>query len=314
MIDVIIPTHVKDIETLELCIEGVKRSVIGLNKIYVISKDKLTDNAEWIPESAFPFSLVEVSDIIGETWRTTWYYQQVLKFYAHEACEELLDNYMTVDSDTIFLRPIDFINKENNSVYMNYNVCENYQAYFEHMFKLVPGLNKFDEKSGVTHSMVFSRDVLDELKKTVELNHGHPLWYAFFDITNHHYHTLRDQSHAAGGRASEFEIYFNYIRRFFPHRVQIRKLNSILAYKGNLYHVENGVHSRTNSSPSYNVFDVPDSSEFTDLEESFRYVIRKAKDEGYDSVTFQKHTRQDFQHYKSDSINYLKETLNDQDK
>ena len=57
MIDVVIPTHVKDAETLELCIEHVKKNVMNLNKVYIVSKDKLTDNAEWIPESDFPFSL-----------------------------------------------------------------------------------------------------------------------------------------------------------------------------------------------------------------------------------------------------------------
>ena len=77
MIDVVIPTHVKDAETLELCIEHVKKNVMNLNKVYIVSKDKLTDNAEWIPESDFPFSLDDVIDIIGESWKTTWYYQQI---------------------------------------------------------------------------------------------------------------------------------------------------------------------------------------------------------------------------------------------
>ena len=44
MIDVVIPTHVKDAETLELCIEHVKKNVMNLNKVYIVSKDKLTDN------------------------------------------------------------------------------------------------------------------------------------------------------------------------------------------------------------------------------------------------------------------------------
>jgi len=305
MIDVIIPTHVKDTETLELCIEQARKNVLNVNKVYVISKDKLTDSAEWIPESAFPFSLVEVSDIIGETWRTTWYYQQVLKFYAHEACDGLLDDYLIVDSDTMFLRPIDFYEEESGKIYFNFGY-EKYPSYDEHMKKLVPGLNRVDDKSGITHSMVFSRDILTELKKTVELKHDSPLWKAFLDITNHKYLSVDNQSHDANGRASEYEIYFNYARTHFRDRVICRPLNSILAYKGNLHKVKMNFGSRTNRLPAEAVIDNT-TEEFSSLEESFRYVIDKTRENNYDSVTFQKHTRQDFDEYKNDSVEYLRE-------
>jgi len=308
MIDVVIPTHIKDTETLELCIEHVKKNVMNLNKVYIVSKDRLSDNAEWIPESDFPFSLNDVIDIIGESWRTTWYYQQVLKFYVHEACEDVLDDYLIVDSDTMLLRPVDFIDEVMNVVYFNYSLSERCLPYYEHMSKLVPTLGTTDEKSGVTHSMVFSRDVLNDLKGTVESIHSKSLWEMFLEITLSPYTTVvGDQSINGTGRASEYELYFNYIRRFHPDRVKLRKLNSILAYKGHLFEVDHYHASRTNSSPSVEFF--KNKVEFKDLEDSFRYVIDKSKEEKYDSVTFQKHTRQNFEHYKSDSLTYLKESV-----
>ena len=313
MIDVVIPTHVKDSETIELCIEHVKKNVMNLNKVYIVSKDKLTDNAEWIPESDFPFSLNDVIDIIGESWKTTWYYQQVLKFYVHEACEDVLDDYLIVDSDTMMLRPIDFVDEVMNVVYFNWSISERCLPYYEHMGKLIPTLETYDEKSGVTHSMVFSRDILNDMKGTVESIHSKSLWEMFLEITLTPYKTVYgDQSINGTGRASEYEIYFNYARRFHPDRVKLRQLNSILAYKGQLFEVERYHASRTNKFPSVEFF--KNDIDFEDLHDSFRYVIDKSIEENYDSVTFQKHSRQNFEHYKSDSLKYLKENANAKNK
>jgi hypothetical protein len=56
MIDVVIPAHSKDCETLDLCIEYLKLNVTdGINNIYVISKTKLTENALWVPEDSWDF-------------------------------------------------------------------------------------------------------------------------------------------------------------------------------------------------------------------------------------------------------------------
>ena len=56
MIDAVIPAHKKDIDTLDLCIDGIRQNVKDIRRIIVVSKDKLTDNAEFYPESNFSFS------------------------------------------------------------------------------------------------------------------------------------------------------------------------------------------------------------------------------------------------------------------
>ena len=152
MIDVVIPAHIKDIDTLELCISNIKENVIDVGRVFVISRDRLTENAEWIPEKDFPFTLDDVSDIIGKHWRTCWYYQQVLKLSAHEVVNDLCDNYLVVDSDTIFLSPTKFV--DGDKTYFNIG-AENYLPYFEHMGKLMPGLTRQTSDSGITHHMLF---------------------------------------------------------------------------------------------------------------------------------------------------------------
>ena len=52
-IDVVIPTHEKDLNTLNICIDYVRKNVINLNEIYYVSRNKLTDKAVWISEEIF---------------------------------------------------------------------------------------------------------------------------------------------------------------------------------------------------------------------------------------------------------------------
>tara|TARA_R110001583_G_scaffold36124_34_gene119193 strand:+ start:908 stop:1846 length:939 start_codon:yes stop_codon:yes gene_type:complete len=310
MIDVVIPAHIKDIDTLELCISNIKENVIDVGRVFVISRDRLTENAEWIPEKDFPFTLDDVSDIIGKHWRTCWYYQQVLKLSAHEVVNDLCDNYLVVDSDTIFLSPTKFV--DGDKTYFNIG-AENYLPYFEHMGKLMPGLTRQTSDSGITHHMLFSKDILDEIKNDVEQRFDMPFWKAFLETTTGHFNTVMgDQSHEGQGRASEYELYFNYCLSKYPNRVHIRKLKSILAYKEELNNDSEShtIGSRTNDDVHIRIMgeDVPS---FEDIQESFDFCINRCKELGYDSITFQKHTRQGIEGYKQDSENYIMEVCDD---
>lgn len=304
MLDVVIPAHEKDIETLDLAIDGLKDSVEDIGEVYVISKDKLTDNAKWIPESKFPFSLDDVSKIIGKHWRTCWYYQQLLKLYAQTVEEELSDSILVTDADTIFLNKIKFI--DGDVAYYNIG-SEHYNPYFEHMSKLVPGLHKqMPTYSGITHHMVFQRDIMDSLFETVEEYHGTEFWKAFLECTNGKFSSIpQNEDHSGPGRASEYEIYFNYSLLGFSDRTKIRKLNSILAYKEYLGESNDSydIGSRTNDDVHIKI--IEDSPKFDSTEDSLSYAINTCRDSGFDSVTFQKHTRVGIEKYKEESLNYI---------
>ena len=314
MIDVVIPAHVKDIETLDLCIEGARNSVKDLRNVYVISKDRLTEKAEWIPESYFPFSLEDVSSIIGKHWRTCWYYAQLLKLHSIFVEDDLLDSILIIDSDTIFLNEIKFY--DDGVAYFNIGK-EEYLPYFEHMSMLLPGLRRMTEHSGITHHMVFQKDLLESLFSDVEEVHGMPFWQAFLKIITNDYKTLiGDKSIANGqGRAAEYEIYFNYCMMKYPERMKIRKLKSILAYKEELSDDQehHTIGSRTNDDQHIRIIDESDVPDFENVEESFLYAINRCRELDYDSVTFQKHTRQDHDDYRKDSLDYIMEFTNDSD-
>lgn len=214
-LDVVIPCVGKDLETLEMCIAGVKKNCPNVRNIYVVSDEKYTDSATWFDESAFPFSKEEVAlylfngdallatDYISKPGnRVGWYYQQLLKFYAAFVIPGISSNILILDSDTIILNPTNFMNSKNGGLY-NF-VYVPYEPYFTHGKKFTGGYmeKKFPLYSAITHHMVFQRPVLEELFHLVESHHHEEFWKAFCRCVE------RDFLFAG---ASEYEIYFNYV-------------------------------------------------------------------------------------------------------
>tara|TARA_R110001592_G_scaffold53050_4_gene162773 strand:+ start:10003 stop:11187 length:1185 start_codon:yes stop_codon:yes gene_type:complete len=111
IIDAVIPAHIKDVDTLDLCIQSIKEHVKGIRNVHVVSKEKLTDEAIWVPEDSFPFTLKDVANIIGAHWRTGWYYADLLEFLSAILIPDLSEHVLICDSDTIFLEPHRFVVK-----------------------------------------------------------------------------------------------------------------------------------------------------------------------------------------------------------
>jgi len=77
-------------------------------------------------------------------------------------------------------------------------------------------LTKIDKsKSGICHHMIFDNKYIDELISGMEKNHN-DLFYNIF---------LKTVTDKEGSGASEYEIYFNYMLKYNPDKIQIRKLN-----------------------------------------------------------------------------------------
>jgi hypothetical protein len=225
-IDVVIPACKKDLRTLDDVIDGIRKNGIGVRRIIVVSDSPLTDKAEWFDEKLYPVSKKAIEDIIstvvlhGQRYdgkRTGWIFQQFLKLYALFVIPDIADNVLVLDADTIFLRPVSFIDEEGNALY---NVGDEHcKAYFIHAAKLLAN-NKitkiFPEYSGICHHMLFQRKVMTDLFNEIENAQGKPLWQALLVNV--------DPATLPFSCMSEYEIYFNYIfGRKYP--VKIRKLH-----------------------------------------------------------------------------------------
>lgn len=216
-IDVIIPSIEKDLPTLVHCIESIKKNP-QIRRVIVVSDKKLTDQAEWFDEKKFPFTKVEIALWLmkgnmertkeyllsrkADTTSAGWYFQQLLKLYGSFTIPNISSNLLVLDSDTIFLNEVSFLNSKNGGVYSWGN--EFHQPYFSHAHNLLPGFSKiFPNHSGVAHHMLFQRSVLKDLFGTVERLHQVPFWKAFCYYV--------DLNCVEKSGASEYEIYFNYV-------------------------------------------------------------------------------------------------------
>lgn len=227
-VDVVIPSIEKDLVTLDLCIEGVKKYVQNVRRIIVVSHKKLTDQAEWFDEKQYPFTKHDIAqEIFGNSEqayayvthpnsRVSWLYQQLLKLYAPLVIPDISSNVLIVDSDAIFLNTVTFVDERGWALYAP-GTRENshyltYPPYVAHMKQLLPDLHKiWDDYTGIAHHMLFQRAVIKDLFDRVETRHNTNFWRALCRCI--------DRKQLFKSPFSEYEIYFNFL---FSHTCQCK--------------------------------------------------------------------------------------------
>lgn len=191
-----------------------KNNIIGYRNIYLVFSGSIIDidGCISINEKIFPFNIDTVQKYHGKLDRNGWYLQQLLKLYTGRVIKGIMDKYLVIDSDTFFLKPISFI--ENDKCLYNYGF-EYHKPYFEHMKKLDKNLIRVDKnKSGICHHMMFEKEYLNELISLVEENHNDHFYNIFLKFV-----VDKDKS-----GASEYEIYFNFMLKKHPEKINLRKL------------------------------------------------------------------------------------------
>lgn len=213
--DIVIPVGPDDYnivkEQLKYTIKNIKH-----RNIYVVVKKDIDIDFQGIikiDEENFPFSFEDISNYHGKSSRNGWYLQQLIKLYAGFVIPGITERYLVIDCDTHFLKEIDFIDNEDCCLF---NWGEEYHMpYFEHMQKLHPTLTKMIyDKSGISHHMMFEKVYVRELFDLVEKEHRKEFWKVFLENVS------KDKS-----GASEYEIYFNFMLRYHPDKIKLRKLN-----------------------------------------------------------------------------------------
>lgn len=223
-IDVVIPCHPKDLRTLELVIDGIKKHGKDIARIIVVSDTVLTQNAEYFDQKKYPFSKYDIALAIfrGDKEQADayvqqsnnkigWVYQQLLKLYAVFVIPNISDNILMLDADTIFLRDINFIETINNQDYALYNTgIEFHKSYFEHAQRLLPGFSKvFPEYSGICHHMLMQRYILQDLFREIQNYHAQEsreVWEIICSCID-----INVLLTAPSCCFSEYELYFNFV-------------------------------------------------------------------------------------------------------
>lgn len=309
LIDIIIPAHEKDLDTLDLCIYYAKKNVQNLHKIYVVSKKQLTTNAEWIPENTdlYPFTYNDVCDMIGKHWRTGWYYAGLFQTTSLIHIPYLMDNTLILDCDTFFIKPVTFVD-DNGVGLFNISPSDGTPPYIEHMERLVPGLKKQHKWSGVCHHILMNRTILKKMFEIVENRFNMPFWKADLHVTLQPYKSIPNEGkykhkHRDGpGRFTSYELYFNFALQYFPNKCRVRMLRSILCYKGKIP-IKNYIKSqpsRTNFKNNIQIISKQEEDNmpvFDKVSDALKYLSNICIKKNYETVTFQNHTRMGHQNH-----------------
>jgi hypothetical protein len=227
--DIVIVHGPNDNKVLPDCVEFIKKNVGGRRNIYIISYNSSCDiftqeifkDCKIYHENIFPFSKLDVNIINQTPQRDGWYLQQLLKLYVSFVIEEILDDYVIIDSDVIFLKNIEF--KSDNKYIYNIGKEVIHQPYFEHMKKLHPTFQRLANHSGIAHYMLFNRDIIRELFDIVEkyhfslTNENKPFWKIFLE------QVTVDNRGKSG--ASEYELYFNFMIKNHNDKIIIKSIN-----------------------------------------------------------------------------------------
>lgn len=226
-IDLVIPVAYKDRHILKKSLEGIlANSLTPISKIYIISQNKeiLSDlnfqgKIIFISEDMFPFSKKDVEDFLhkkhSKFHNASWYYQQLLKFYAFKVIKDLSDDFLILDSDFIFKNKLKFLTKEGKAILaFGYPITNDYCAQFSR--KLIPDWKLISSFTGIHHHMIFQQFILKDLFERVESFHHKEFWKAFLDTID------INQWHGA----SEYMIYFHFATKNYPHDIHVRHLHA----------------------------------------------------------------------------------------
>ena len=228
--DIVICIWPEDISIIEKQIEYTRKNILGFRNIYIIpfDEDFTLDGCITIKESEFPFSKETIKNILKSERRNGWYLQQLLKFYSAFVIKDLLPNYLVLDADTFFLKPTRFIIDGKPA----YNWSDEYnQYYFDHLERLdLDTKGNTYKMSGITHHMMLNKDIITKLCNSIENKFKKNFYIVFIeelviwvkveetDKKDIYVRTFYNEG------ASEYEIYFNVLLKYYENKIILRKL------------------------------------------------------------------------------------------
>ena len=225
LIDVVIPIIGKDLNTLPLCLEGVRRCVSHrIKDIYIVAPDQEnirkfceTNRLKFVDENTVfgfaPKSLgLEIHYPGGGTQdRSGWLFQQLVKLSGKiGTCRY----YLCIDADHVLIAPHVFLTKDLKTVfYMSY---ENNIPYYENIHRLMPDL-QLARLSYVDHKMLFDKEQIAILHQALNPASEDGWIQSILD----------SYDRTCQSAFSEFELYGNFI----PDKVFRPWLQKRLPYK-----------------------------------------------------------------------------------
>ena len=210
-VDIVIPTILKDFELLNLLLESLRFLQHRVGRIYIVSprtdlilKFCSENSCIYIDElSVLGFGKEKIVYRVNERDRSGWLFQQLLKLSGELFVES--DNYIVVDSDTVFLNYNKFLQDGKFVFFQNE---EWHQPYFD-SFKKIFGYKVSGKLSFTSHMMILNKEMLKKMKQEIEGKHGKKWYEVYISVA-----TPNEQS-----CISDYDTYANWVLVNYPQLV-----------------------------------------------------------------------------------------------
>tara|TARA_B100000579_G_scaffold120843_1_gene97233 strand:+ start:584 stop:1447 length:864 start_codon:yes stop_codon:yes gene_type:complete len=203
----------KDFSIIKYTVNTNKKNILGYKNINLFSEVREFNFREVnnIDSDFFPFNLEYVQRKLKNKKRAGWVYAQLVKMY-YPFLQNKSDYVLVVDSDVFFTKEIEFFDHNNKPYFTTSD--EYHKPYFSHMLRVHPDFIRAHEKSGISHHMLFNKEILESMFKKVEAHHGKSFYDVYLDQIDHD-----EESPSA-----DYEIYFHYVLNNFEDFYSIREL------------------------------------------------------------------------------------------
>ncbi len=217
-IDVLIPVAEKDLETLPLVVECARKNIVNpIGDIFIVGRRgnieevSISLNCTFIDENTF--LPIKKSDIRfnGKAWyRAGWLFQQLIKLNADTVGKN--EHILVLDSDTCISQRQSLV-LDDGSVILNFS--DEYHFSYGNYSRFL-NLNKRFFLSFISHHMIFSKVILENLKKDIERFTGKVWIEGILDNIDYNEPSC----------LSEYELYGNYVYYNYPGRYHLEYWNN----------------------------------------------------------------------------------------
>ena len=236
-IDIVIPVASKDIHKLTICITSIiANSLTPIQNIYIVTNQNIIkknlyfdERVIWINESKYAFTFKDIEMIFqkknSQYQNSSWYYQQLLKFYIFQIIPNLQQNTLILDVDFFICQKIKFLTDDGKAI-LSYGYpfkwllntrqypSQNQHSHIEFAQRLIPNWQPINSFSGMHHHMLFQREIIEKLFSIVQENYQQEFWRAF----------INNIEFKKWNAASEYVIYYHFAMKLYPDNVISRHL------------------------------------------------------------------------------------------
>jgi hypothetical protein len=213
VVDLFFTTIAKDFDTLQLAITAAKKNILHkIGTVYIATKinDEMRafcneNGCILVDETTIlGYGKEKIDYKVGTLDRSGWMLQQLLKLGANRVVKT--DNFITICTDTILVRPLAFI---SDGAFIFRQNEEWHNTYFS-VFRKIFGYHPKTWFSYTSHMMMFNKQMLTEMQSELEEKHGKP-WDKVYAET-----ASPDELSCI----SDYETYANWVRCNYPNKTK----------------------------------------------------------------------------------------------